>query len=113
MLFAGDTDARISLLKFENGDHSAFHKLSGHGTTEQLGKLRFTHGKVLLDLHDAQLVAAAFRLYWEHVVGAKFSFNLPAALTYPGQRSSNTSSRNSCLVAVAMRVRKRSIPVTS
>src|SRR5712692_6851518 len=68
VLLANDTQALIALLKLEHCDHACLHELSGEGSADQGGELVSTHRDVLLDLHDAKLVVAAFGLDRKHVV---------------------------------------------
>src|SRR5438105_3683551 len=68
MSFGGNCDTALAGFEFKKCDYSFGHELGGNGSANQERKLGRTNGKVLLDLHDAEFVFAAFSLDGEDVM---------------------------------------------
>ena len=68
MPFRNHSDIFSVLFKRHEGDEVLFHQLQSHRPADQRRQLLRADGDILLNLHSAKPIAAAFGLYRDNVV---------------------------------------------
>ena len=68
LILGGGFGGLYAALEFEKRNDSFLHELGSDGSANQERKLGRTDGEVLVDLHDAEFVLAAFGLNGKNVV---------------------------------------------